>query len=56
MMHSTVMFCPVVGEVGGARTPVVFELVLCFAVMEPVELHVHCLGTTWLNVVGDDTK
>ena len=50
------MFRPVVGLVGGTRTPVVFELFLCFAVTKPVETHVHCFGATWLNVVRDDAK
>ncbi len=53
---SAVMFRPVVGEVGGSRAPVVFELSLCYAVTKPVEPHVHSLGATWLNVVRDDAK
>ncbi len=35
------MFGPVVAEVSFARSPEKFELFLCFAVLEPIESHVH---------------
>jgi hypothetical protein len=47
------MFCPVVGSVYGSWLPVVSELALGVTAMEPVESHAHCLGASWLDVVGD---
>ncbi len=47
------MFCPVVGSVAGSWAPVVSELALGILAMQPVESHVHRLGASWLDVVGD---
>jgi hypothetical protein len=55
MVRRTMMFGPIVGSVVGSWTPVVAELVfLGVMAPQPVELHVHCFGASWLNVVGDD--
>ena len=51
MMCCAVMLCPVVGAIGWSGVPIVFELVLCFAVTKPMELHVHCFGATWLMLL-----
>ena len=48
------MFGPIVGSVVGSWMPVVAELVLGVMALQPVELHVHRFGASWLNVVGDD--
>ncbi len=47
------IFCPVVGLVFGSWAPVVSESALGVSATEPVEYHVHCLGASWLDVVGD---
>jgi hypothetical protein len=47
------MFCPVVGLVVGSLVPVILELASGVSATEPVESHVHCLGASWLDVVGD---
>ena len=44
----------VVGQVGFAGTPEETELLLCFAVSEPVEPHIHCFCLSWLNVAVDN--
>ncbi len=43
------VFCPVVGSVVDSRTPVVSELP-----SQPVEMHVHGFGASWLDVVVAD--
>jgi hypothetical protein len=54
MVCRTMMFGPIVGSVVGSWMPVVAGLVLGVTALQPVELHVHCFGVSWLNVVGDD--
>ena len=54
MVRRTMMFGPIVSSVVGSWTPVVAELALGVTVLQPVELHVHCFGASWLNVVGDN--
>ena len=48
------VFCPVVGSVVDSRTPVVSELPLGVTTMQPVDLHVHGFGASWLDVVVAD--
>ena len=50
------MFGSIVGSVLGYWAPVVSELALGFTAAEPMESHVHCLGATRLDVIGDHTK
>jgi hypothetical protein len=52
-MSGTMMFCPVFSSVVGYWVPVVSELAFGISAAEPVESHVHCLGASWLDVVGD---
>ncbi len=47
------MFCPVAGLDVESWVPVILELALGVWAMEPVESHVHCIGASWLDVVGD---
>jgi hypothetical protein len=55
-MHRTVMFCQVVGTIGGSGSPVVLELVLCATAKKPIVSLDHYFSTMWLYVVGDDAK
>ena len=50
------MFGPIVGSVFGSWAPVVSGLALGITALEPMKSHVHCLGATWLDVVGDHAK
>ncbi len=50
------MFGPIVGSVVWSWAPVVSELALGITAEEPVESHVHCLGATGLDIVGDHAK
>ena len=54
MVRRTMMFGPIVGSVVGSWMPVVAKLVLGVTALQPVELHVHCFGASWLNVVVDN--
>jgi hypothetical protein len=54
MVRHTMMFGPIVGSVFGSWMPVVAELALGVMAPQPVELHVHCFGVSWLDVVGDN--
>jgi hypothetical protein len=42
VMCGAVVFCPVVGLIGVAGAPEVSELLLRFATLKQMELHVHC--------------
>ena len=50
------MLCPVVCPVGGAGVPEKTELALGFAVVQPVESHVHGFSALCLNVVVHDSE
>ncbi len=54
-MSGAVMFGPVVGSVVGSWAPVKSNLALQLTAVKPMESHVHCFSTAWLDVVGDDT-
>ena len=56
MMGGRVMFSPVVGIVEFARAPVDAELVLAFAMAEPVESHVHGFGPFGLDFSVNDAS
>jgi len=45
----------VIHQVLRALPPVKTELPLDLSVPQPVEVHVHGLGASWLNCVGDDS-
>ena len=45
---------PIVGCVGGARPPEIFELSLCIPAPQPVEPHVHGFHGLGSDVVGED--
>ena len=47
------MLGEVVGVIELPGAPVDSQLVLEFSVAEPVEAHVHRLGSFWLNLVVD---
>ncbi len=53
-MGCAVVLGPIVGSVVGTTTPVDTKLVLGFAAMQPVEMHVHGFSASRLNVVGDN--
>ena len=48
------MLGEVIGVVELPGAPVDLQLLLEFSVAEPVEAHVHRLGSFWLNLVVDD--
>jgi len=50
------MLGSVVCSVGGAWAPEKSELALSFAVVQPVESHVHGFSASWLNVVVHVSK
>jgi hypothetical protein len=54
MVRRTMMFGPIVGSVVGSQMPAVAESALGVTALQPVELHVHCFGAAWLNVIGDN--
>ena len=56
MMVSWVVFGEVVSEVKFAFLPMNVELALAYAVADPIEAHIDCLGSTLLHFVIDDSK
>ena len=48
------VFGPIIGFVCVPRPPINCELLLCFAVSQPVEPHVHCFGSFCLYFAVDD--
>ena len=44
---------PIVCQVGGARSPMEPELLLCHPTSEPVESHIHWFGSFGLYLVVD---
>ena len=54
MMGGGMMLSVVISPVVGAFTPVDEELTLIRAVSDPVEPHVHCLGSFLFNGIVDD--
>ena len=54
MMGGGVVFGPVIGIVGFAGAPVKLELVVAFAVAQPVKSHIHGFGAFWLYFAIDD--
>ncbi len=50
------VLCPVVAEVGRAGAPIISEVFLRIAVMQPPKTHVHGFGSARQNIVGDNTK
>ena len=54
MVRNAVMFCVVVSVVAVALVPIVFELALGFAILEPKIAHIHGLGAALFDgFVGD---
>ena len=51
MMCRRVVLCPIIGEVLSSWSPEKTELVLCFLAAQPIESHIHRLGTFWLDLV-----
>ncbi len=56
MMSSAMMFGPIVGLVDGSWATAVSILALGITAAEHMESHVHCLGATGLDVVGDHAQ
>ncbi len=50
------MFCEVVATVGRARAPVVLELILLIAVVEPQKTHVHGFCVAGQDVFGHNAQ
>ena len=55
-MGCAMMLGEVVGTVVGSGPPIIFELVLGFAIAEPMKTHVHGFRAARLDVVVDDSK
>jgi hypothetical protein len=44
MMCGGMMLGEIISKVGGSWSPVNIELFLCYAILDPVESHIHCFG------------
>jgi len=55
VVFARMVFCPIVGIVEFARSPIDAELFLAFAVAEPMESHVHGFGAFGYNFAVDDS-
>jgi hypothetical protein len=56
VVGGAVVFREVVAAVGRARAPVVLELILLIAVVEPPKMHVHGFCAVGQDVVGHDAQ
>ena len=53
MVCRRMVLCKIVHQIGVSWSPVHSKLTLCFAVTEPVKVHVHCFCSFWLNFIID---